>query len=411
MSHTRRFASIATLLAIGMSTLVLAPTALARQASPAAPAAPAAPASPAAPAAPVEPFTRDTLETIRAQYDVPGLVAICVTPDKVEFLEACGVRKKGENIALEKSDRIHLGSCTKAFTSTLAATLVADGKLRWDSTVGEVLGGVEPKMAEGWKHITLEQLFRHRGGAPAKAPTEAWQRAWTCADPVAQCREAFVNALLTAPPQSAPGPFVYSNQGYVIAGRMCEVAGGKPYEELLTERVLKPLGIEHAGFGSPTKAVPSSPWGHTAEGQPTDVDNPQAIAPAGTLHMPMEDWGKFVQFHLGGKPPAGLEGAARHLAVLQAGSNQQPGESLGWLVVTRRWGGTVLTHAGSNNAWYTVAWLAPEKGFAVLVGCNQGGPAANKACDIASQRMIRSRLGIPEPTTQPAVAPGGSPAR
>jgi CubicO group peptidase (beta-lactamase class C family) len=46
-------------------------------------------------------------------------------------------------------DRWHLGSCTKSMTASLAAMLIEDGLLRWDTTVGEILPGNrhEPRMA------------------------------------------------------------------------------------------------------------------------------------------------------------------------------------------------------------------------------------------------------------------------
>lgn len=48
----------------------------------------------------------------------------------------------------------------------------------------------------------------------------------------------------------------------------------------------------------------------------------------------------------------------------------------------------VLTHAGSNGMWYCVAWVAPERGFAVLSAVNIGGDDAAQACDDAAGAMI-----------------------
>ncbi len=58
----------------------------------------------------------------------------------------------------------------------------------------------------------------------------------------------------------------------------------------------------------------------------------------------------------------------------------------------RSWArGPVLTHAGSNRMWYCVVWMAPERGFAVLATCNQGGDVAAKACDEVAAALIRRR--------------------
>jgi CubicO group peptidase (beta-lactamase class C family) len=326
----------------------------------------------------------------RERHLVQGLVCAIVGKEGVRDIGAAGVRRKGAPEAITADDRMHLGSCTKAFTATLAAALVADGTLSWSSTVGEVLGASIPAMHDDWRAVTLEQLLRHRGGAPKEPPTGAWRAAFACTDSPRACRAAFLGALCSRKPTEAAGTFVYSNQGYALAGHMLEVKAGKEYEVLLAERVLAPLGIARAGFGPPKRTEEASPWGHDEQGMPFDIDNPNAIAPAGTLHMPLREWGKFIAFHLGAAPPKGLEGAATQLARLHGRASADPFEALGWRTTNREWGGAVLTHAGSNSKWFCVAWLAPEKGFAVIAAVNQGGDRAQRACDEACSALIRT---------------------
>ena len=326
----------------------------------------------------------------RERHLVQGLVCAIVGKEGVRDIGAEGIRRKGAPEAITADDRMHLGSCTKAFTATLAAALVADGTLSWSSTVGEVLGASIPAMHDDWRAVTLEQLLRHRGGAPKEPPAGAWRAAFACTDSPRACRAAFLGVLCSGKPTEAAGTFVYSNQGYALAGHMLEVKAGKEYEVLLAERVLAPLGIARAGFGPPKRTEEASPWGHDEQGMPFDIDNPNAIAPAGTLHMPLREWGKFIAFHLGAAPPKGLEGAATQLARLHGRASADPFEALGWRTASREWGGAVLTHAGSNSKWFCVAWLAPERGFAVIAAVNQGGDRAQRACDEACSALIRT---------------------
>ena len=347
---------------------------------------------------------------VRTRHELPGFVCAVVTKDGgIHAIGADGRRVLEKDAAITTHDRMHLGSCTKAFTATLAAVFVAEGALRWDSSIGETVGLTLPDIDPAWRPVTLEQLLRHRAGAPANTDPKAWAAAWTCAESPGACRAAFVEATLAKVPVGI-GTFAYSNQGYAIAGRMIEVVAGesKDYETLLAERVLEPLGIKRFGFGVPTKAEASSPVGHTAARRAQDIDNPNAIAPAGTLHMPLGEWAKFVAFHLGAKAPAALEGAARELPKLHERSKDAPYEALGWKSATRPWGGNVLTHAGSNTVWYCVAWLSPEKGFAVLAAANQGGDAAAKACDDACAAMIRA-IAKPAADAKNAPAPSAKP--
>jgi CubicO group peptidase (beta-lactamase class C family) len=318
-----------------------------------------------------------------------GAVCALVGKEGVRDIGAAGLRRKGSTDAITVDDRMHLGSCTKAFTATLAAVLVADGAIRWDSTVGEVLGDSIPDLAQLWRDKTLEALLRHRAGAPPEPEAAAWRAAFACRGTPRECRAAFVQSLLARAPSGKPGAYAYSNQGYAIAGHMLEVVADKDYETLLVERVLAPLGITRAGFGVPKAIDPASPWGHNPDAMPMDIDNPNAIAPAGTLHMPLGDWAKFIAFHLGAEAPAALSGAAGQLKKLHEASTEEPHEALGWKTANREWGGAVLTHAGSNTKWFCVAWLAPERGFAVLAAVNQGGDRPQQGCDEMCSALIR----------------------
>ncbi len=103
----------------------------------------------------------ETLESIRAKHDLPALGAVLITKEKVKIFVA-GNRKRGGEERAQESDRWPLGSNTKAMTATLAAILVEEGKLRWDTTLGEVF----PDVREEYRDVTLEMLLSHRGGFP-----------------------------------------------------------------------------------------------------------------------------------------------------------------------------------------------------------------------------------------------------
>src|SRR5689334_17181397 len=78
------------------------------------------------------------LEDIREQAKVPALAAAGWIDGRVGEIAATGFRKNGGTAHVTKDDLWHIGSCTKSMTATLAATLVDQGTIRWDSTVGEI---------------------------------------------------------------------------------------------------------------------------------------------------------------------------------------------------------------------------------------------------------------------------------
>jgi len=336
------------------------------------------------------------LEAIRKQHDLPALAVVVVKDGKVCDRAAVGVRKLGESTPVTTNDVWHIGSCTKSMTATLGAMLIEAGKLRWDSTIVEVLPELKGKIDLPYESVTVEQLLTHRGGIAGSPPAAAWRQAWQERGTPTEQRMEFIQAVLREPPKAAPGTkTVYSNQGYAIAGAMMERVAGTSWEVLITERLFTPLKMTTAGFGPPgTKQKTDQPWGHTGRGRkaaPSQTDNPPAIAPGGRVHCSLDDLARYTIAHLQGERAGGLlkPETFRKLHTPPEGSDYAGG----WVVTRRGWaGGRALTHNGSNTMWYVVIWFAPEKDFAVIAATNIAGPGAEQGCDEVAAAMIQRWL-------------------
>lgn len=328
------------------------------------------------------------LEAIRAKHKLPALGGAIVTSGGMLAKSVVGVRKAGSNVAVTADDLWHLGSNTKAMTATLAGIAVEEGKLRWSNTMAEIFPNIAALKESPLAAVTLTHLLSHRSGLSANLN-------WATLKNRDQVLEVAAGLKLA----SAPGEkFEYSNLGYVLAGHMIEQVFGASWDSLMRDRVFKPLGMTRAGFGGTgTLGQIDQPWPHFANGKPAPTngpttDNPLVIGPAGVVHAPLEDWGKFVSEHL-----AGEQGKAKllkakiylHLHTPATGETY----ACGWGVTQRPWGGgTVLTHSGSNTMNKSVTWLAPKKDFAVLVCTNQGGDDTAKACDEAAGALIKLQV-------------------
>jgi CubicO group peptidase (beta-lactamase class C family) len=348
-------------------------------------------------AAPAPADTTEELAVLRRKHDLPALAVVVVKGGQVCDRAAVGVRKTGDPTPVTIQDRFHIGSCTKSMTATLAAMLIEEGRLRWGTTIAGVFPELKGKIDRQYEAVTLEQLLTHRGGCPSEPPPAAWSKAWEQQGTPTHQRYEFVQAVLALPPQAAPGTrFIYSNQGYAVAGAMLEKITGKSWETLMTERLFRPLGMKSAGFGAPgTPGKVDQPWGHVREAdkiQPRQEDNPPAIGPAGTVHCALDDLARYAQLHLERGRGHGLlkPETFRRLHTPPPGQEY----ACGWLSVDRDWaGGKALTHAGSNTMWFLVMWLAPERNFAVIVATNMGGTEAEKGCDEVAAAMIGKWLG------------------
>ncbi len=337
-----------------------------------------------------------TLEAFRADAGMPGLAAAVFRGGKLLAQGATGVRKLGDATPVTTSDAWHLGSDTKAMTATLLGIYVDKGTLHFSDTLTSLFPGAT--IHPGFANVTLDQLLQHRGGMPANVPPDIWAQMWS-AGRAPGARTAAVLALLALPPAQAPGTYVYSNAGYMVAGAALERAVQDSWEHLMVQKLWAPLGMGSCGFGAPgTPGQVNQPWGHQTKadgtlraldpGQPQS-DNPPSLGPAGTVHCGLVDWGKFLALHLAGARSEATSlvrtATLQHLQTAASGGEYAEG----WRVVSRGWaGGRALTHSGNNTLWYATAWLAPAKDLALVVATNCATQAAATDVDAAFVPLI-----------------------
>jgi CubicO group peptidase (beta-lactamase class C family) len=342
---------------------------------------------------PTEPDDRvnDVLAPVRDEHHLPGLIGAILAGDRLAAIGAVGLRKIGSKEPIRVTDEVHLGSCTKAMTSTLIGMLVEEGKLSWGSTIREVFPDQVRSVHPDFQSVTLTHLLTHRAGLPKDVP---WWR--LPGESTTEQRRSILRSMLEQPPNHRPGTtYEYSNIGYALAGLMAEAVAGRSWEEQMQKRIFEPLEMATAGFGAPGRpGAVDQPWGHRDVGgkvEPTQRDNAPSMGPAGTVHCSIPDWARFAALHMAaarGKPRMLRAETFRFLHTPQTGFEYAAG---GWLVVQRTWaGGRAFNHNGSNTTWYSTIWLAPAMNLAFLAATNQGDKLAEKANDDAIVALIRA---------------------
>lgn len=328
---------------------------------------------------------------------VPSLAAAAIVEGKIVSVGASGIRKKGAAETVAVTDKYHIGSCTKSMTAVLAAMLVEQGKLKWDTTISDVFSDID--VHQGYQDVALRQLLTNTGGVSGDIEPKLWAELWKAkGSPTAQ-RLQLVTGILSKPPSYQPGTkFEYSNSGFSVAGAMLEKVTNEAYEDLLTRMLFVPLAMNSAGFRAPaSKGLIDQPYGHTkkifrvkpVEPEPAG-DNPAAIAPAGAVHCSVIDFAKYAQFHLGTIGDDLVSKESRNILHTAPEGREY---SMGWGVTDRDWaGGRALTHAGSNTTFYTVIWIAPKKRFAAVAMCNYGGKEGFLKCDQVVAHLISKHL-------------------
>ncbi|MFD9161035.1 serine hydrolase domain-containing protein [Streptomyces sp. NPDC059558] len=218
--------------------------------------------------------------------------------------------------ALERG-RFRAGSVTKAFTAAVVLQLAAEGRVELDRPVQEYLPGLLPGT---FKPVTVRQLLNYTSGIrPADGPGDTFEDALAHRFDRDDPRALIANAVAKGPEFDPGTRQHYLNIDYTILGVLIEKVTGRSYEQALTTRIFKPLGLRDTSLPSRTQTRIPGPHNRgyqavtRADGTRELVDvtewNSWSNWAAGDLISTTADLERFTVALFGGRlvPPAHLE--------------------------------------------------------------------------------------------------------
>lgn len=193
-----------------------------------------------------------TLNTVK----LDSLFQILETKDK--FMGSIAISENGKLLytkSIGKDDietnkhssilsKYRIGSISKMFTSCMIFKAVEEGKLNLDQTIDNYF----PTIANANK-ITIANLLNHRSGIHNFTNDENYIDYHTEAKSEKQMVEIITNGKSDFEPNSKAE---YSNSNYVLLSYILEKTYKKSYKELLTLKIIKPLGLKNTYFGGKT---------------------------------------------------------------------------------------------------------------------------------------------------------------
>jgi D-alanyl-D-alanine carboxypeptidase len=184
----------------------------------------------------------------------PG-AAVYAGDDTGSWTVTSGTAVVNANRAITPADHFRAASQTKTFTAVLVLRLVDEGLVDLDAPVERYLPGVVTGNGYDGNAISVRQLLNHTSGIARDAvnPRANQDGGYSLAE--------LVRAGLTQAPQFAPGAgWGYSNVNYYLAGLLVERLTGKPYGEVVTSRLIEPLGLTGTVFPAPADRSLPSPY-------------------------------------------------------------------------------------------------------------------------------------------------------
>ncbi len=273
-----------------------------------------------------------------------------------------------------------IGSITKVFTALLLSLLVEEGKI----DASRPINALAKELSDVPSWITPRALATHTSGLP-RIHVPLWKAMIFSLpeDPYATFSRGDLLAWFNRHKGSRRPRRIrhaYSNLGFGLLGEAIAISEGKPFQELLTEKVIAPLGLvdtaskltmsQQARFMQPfnTKDKPVTPWTF------------QAIAGAGCLRSTARDLGHFSKAVMGAlvNPVSPLDRAICRsaepvLGLGPRGITEPVAQCLGWLSIKVNANAPrMLFHNGGTAGSTSSLYICPTKNAAVTILSNRG---------------------------------------
>ncbi|MFC7049464.1 serine hydrolase domain-containing protein [Emcibacter nanhaiensis] len=342
---------------------------------------------------------QELLGTARQATDVPGAVAAVYHKGEI-YQAAAGVVNFRTGVAVTQDSVFQIGSVTKSLTATLVMMLVEEGKLDLEAPVTKYLDHFNLAQKEKTALITLRHLLSHTSGIDGDLIADTGRGE--------DCLEKFIRLLDGVNLLHEPGEFFsYCNVGYIILGRIIELVEGAPFDKVLKERLLVPLGLDHAVMFAEEALFFNTAIGHVMG--PRGLDHaetafaPRSNAPSGTvLGMSARDLLMFARFHMN----KGVTAKGKRLVQEKTIAEMQKPQvriplsgrytswGLGWMQYY--WDGADMT--GHDGGWMGMsAYLrfSPRHDFAAVLLAN--GPGALQLYRAVMEPFLLAGAGFRAP--------------
>ena len=167
-------------------------------------------------------------------WKTPGLSVVVVKDGNVVLKKAFGVQNITDKTPYTTATLSTCASTTKAMTAICMAMLVDEGKVKWSDVVTDILPEFKLSNPYVTAEITIKDLFTHNSGLGNA------DLLWV----LGYSRTEILHRMQAIPlSYSLRSSYTYQNLMYMVAGEVIKKISGKTWDEFITERIFKPIGM------------------------------------------------------------------------------------------------------------------------------------------------------------------------
>lgn len=297
----------------------------------------------------------ETVGVVVAQVDASGV-----------SVHAFGQASRQPDRPVDGRTLFEVGSITKVFTAILYEQLVEQGKIGPDDPIDKYLPEGTKTPQRGGKPVTLRTLVMHTSGLP-RMPGNF--KPGNPGDPYADYTFEQLYACLSdcKLEREIGAKYEYSNLGMGLLGHLLERATGQSYEQLVIERICRPLGMPDTCMRLSAEQQDRFAAGHAGDSAVPHWHLP-CLAGAGALRSTADDMAVFLAAFLGLRQTSLGELLARTYE-----PRHPAGDDLhiahGWHVYTR-FGTEIIWHNGGTGGFRSWCGFRPDRRQGVVVLSN-----------------------------------------
>ena len=225
---------------------------------------------------------------------IPGLSIALIRANNVVYSNGYGLTKADSTQRVTSATIFEAASLSKPVFAYAVLQLVEQGLLDLDKPLYTYLPYPDAAADERYQTITARLVLSHQSGFPN------WRKN----------RKSSQIALSFTPGER----FGYSGEGFVYLQKVVEKITGKPINEVMDERVLKPLSMINSRFIWQADFDTHFAQPHDELGQAGEKNKPNQANMAYSLQTTADDYARFIQAIL---TPVGLKPSTVDLMLSQ----------------------------------------------------------------------------------------------
>ena len=233
-----------------------------------------------------------TVTPLMKAQSIPGMAVAVIYQGQPHYF-TFGKADVAANTPVTAQTLFELGSISKTFTGVLGGDAIARGEI----SLGDPVTKYWPELTgKQWQGVRMLDLATYTaGGLPLQVPDEVTDNA------------SLLRFYQSWQPQWAPGTTrLYANASIGLFGALAVKPSGMRFEQAMTERVLKPLNLNHTWINVPKAEEQHYAWGYR-DGKAVHVSPGMLDAEAYGVKTNVKDMASWVVANMA---PDGVQDAS-----------------------------------------------------------------------------------------------------